>query len=68
MYVFRLQLYTHHEFEDVVAHVSGVVAKRPGGRVREDNWGERVSERVQHRLIGHVRQVDHHPEPVHLAN
>lgn len=45
-------------------HVSGAVAEREGGGVREDDGGVRGLERVHGRLVGGVRQVHDHAQAV----
>jgi hypothetical protein len=54
--------------EHRVRHVAG--RRRQGARVgmREDHRRLRDGERVVHGVLRHMRQVDQHPEPVHLAH
>ena len=54
--------------EHVVGHVAGVPVERPGGRVAEDDGHGRDREGVGERGVAHVREVDEHAEPVHLAD
>ena len=54
--------------EDIVVGVSPVIARRPGRRVREYDWRPRVPQSIQHRLLGDVRDVHHHSQPVHLQD
>ena len=54
--------------EHIVVGVSPVIAWTPGRRVGKYDWRPRVPQSVQHRLLGDVRDVDHHSQPVHLQN
>ena len=54
--------------EDLVRHVARHVAQGARVRVAEDHRRGARLERVVHRGVGDVRQVDEHPEAVHLAH
>ena len=59
---------TTDQLDDVVGHVARHVAERAGVRVREDHRRARDLDRLAHRVLGHVREVDEHAEPVQLAD
>ena len=54
--------------EDVVRHVARMVVQGAGRGVGEDHRRRRDGDRLPHRLGRHVREVDQHAEPVHLAH
>jgi hypothetical protein len=59
---------THQVPEDVVRHVAGGVAERPGSTVGKNDGRRRYEEGIPHRPDGHVGKVDEHPQAVELAN
>ena len=54
--------------EHVVGDVAGVVGHRAAGRVREDDGPRGGGEGVAHGRGRDVREVDEHPDPVHLPH
>ena len=54
----------HH----IVGHVPRVVRDDAAGRMRRDHRRLGRLDRIEERLVGHMRDVDHHAEPVHLAD
>lgn len=54
--------------QHVVRHVPPVRLDAVGARVREDDGRAGNGQDVAHRVGRDVRQVDHHAEPVHLAD
>lgn len=54
--------------QHVVGHVPPVRLDAVGARVREDDRRAGNGQDVAHRVGRDVRQVDHHAEPVHLAD
>ena len=51
-----------------VRYVAAGAVNRAGARVAEDHRCARGVERIHHRAFADVRQVDQHPQPVHLAH
>ena len=54
--------------QHVVGHVARMVRERAAGRVRGDDRRPRDLEGVVERLVGDVRDIDHHAEPIQLAD
>ena len=54
--------------QHVVVEVAPVIRHRSHGRVRGNHRGLRNRDYVPERLIGDMRDVDHHAQSVHLAN
>ena len=58
--------YTHNQFEQIILDVPGAVANGERRGVREDDWRLRALQSVHGSLVGGVRQVDYHAQPVQL--
>ena len=59
---------SHHQLKDVVTYVAMVVANCVGRGVWEDYRRRWHVNGVDHDVMGHVRQVHHHAQPVHLLH
>ena len=59
---------SHHQLKDVVTYVAMVVANCVGRGVWEDYRRRWHANGVGHDVMGHVRQVHHHAQPVHLLH
>ena len=57
-----------HSPQHVVGHIPRCVHQGPRRRVRRDHRSFRRGNRVPKSLVGDVRDVDHHAEPVHLQH
>ena len=57
-----------HGPDHLVRQVPPVVGHPPAGGVGGQERGLRDLERVPEGLVGDVRDVDHHPQPIHLPH
>src|SRR5260370_27512999 len=69
-----VEIYLHHAAvfrdpaQEIVGNIPWHIAKRAGGRMRSDNPRLRNIQRVAHRLVRYVRDIDQHTQPIHLAH
>ena len=57
-----------HQAQHAVGHIARMGRHRPRRRMGEDHGGLGHPHGVQHGLFRDVAEVDHHPQPVHLAH
>ena len=54
--------------DHLVGHIAGMVAQGPAAGVGRHHGSLRIFQHVPERIVGDMRHVDQHPQPVHLRN